>query len=95
MSASLIVFKPVFSFIRRFQTPLSLAVAQNQTWVVEMLMKHGADVNQPFLFRRAQAGPVYYRPLHSTAARGQDWEPTLCQLLTSPAIDINAFNSEG
>lgn len=74
------------------QTPLCLAVVENQPVMVRSLVDSGADVGVPIVSRKYKS---FTRPLHFAASKGQLWMDCLRELLASPDIDVNSLDSDG
>ncbi|KAH9514878.1 hypothetical protein Btru_021218 [Bulinus truncatus] len=77
------------------QTPLYLAVSSNHPKVVKILIEKNADVN-PFAECRLPSGVVEKSAaIHCASSRGEKYLQTLKELLKSPDINVDQFNSDG
>ncbi|KAK6173647.1 hypothetical protein SNE40_017061 [Patella caerulea] len=80
----------------RRQTTLYCAVCTNKADIVEMLIKHDADVNT-LAERMVQGGSVreVRAAIHVAASNGKEYLQTLNALLKSQEINLNIANSDG
>ncbi|XP_055958796.1 NF-kappa-B inhibitor zeta [Patella vulgata] len=80
----------------RRQTTLYCAVCTNKADIVEMLIKHGADVNT-LAERMVQGGTVreVRAAVHVAASNGKEYLETLNALLKSKELNLNIANSDG
>ncbi|KAK3581727.1 hypothetical protein CHS0354_015495 [Potamilus streckersoni] len=81
---------------KKRQTPLYLAVVNNQPAIVSLLIKAKANVNtlaQSFIHDRGVT--EVKAAIHVASSHGREYMRTLQELLQAPDLNINIFNNNG